>query len=78
MSYKVGPEDGEFMAKYFQPTFSDADLINMDNFSIIPTNPYLKTGDPKIAKALIELSRLKYGRDQAFVSKEIEYRIGIM
>jgi hypothetical protein len=91
MSYKVGPEDGEFMAKYFQPTFSDADLINMDKFkgvmklaidnqpsvpfSIIPTNPYLESGDPKIAKALIELSRLKYGRDKAFVSKEIEYRI---
>jgi len=94
MSYKVGPEDGEFMAKYFQPTFSDADLINMDKFkwvmklavdnqpttpfSIIPTNPYLESGDPKIAKALIELSRLKYGRDQAFVSKEIEYRIWVM
>ncbi len=94
MSYKVGPEDGEFMAKYFQPTFSDADLINMDKFkgvmklaidnqpstpfSIIPTNPYLENGDPKIAKALIELSRLKYGRDKAFVSKEIEYRIGVM
>lgn len=91
MSYKVGPEDGEFMAKYFQPTFSEQDLINMDKFkgvmklavdnqptipfSIIPTNPYLESGDPKIAKALIELSRLKYGRDQAFVSKEIEYRI---
>lgn len=94
MSYKVGPEDGEFMAKYFQPTFSDADLINMDKFkwvmklavdnqpttpfSIIPTNPYLESGDPKIAKALIELSRLKYWRDQAFVSKEIEYRIWVM
>lgn len=94
MSYKVWPEDGEFMAKYFQPTFSEQDLINMDKFkwvmklavdnqpttpfSIIPTNPYLETGDPKIAKALIELSRLKYGRDQAFVSKEIEYRIWVM
>lgn len=94
MSYKVWPEDGEFMAKYFQPTFSDADLINMDKFkwvmklavdnqpttpfSIIPTNPYLDSGDPKIAKALIELSRLKYGRDEAFVSKEIEYRIWVM
>ncbi len=94
MSYKVGPEDGEFMAKYFQPTFSDTDLINMDKFkgvmklaidnqpstpfSIIPTNPYLDAWDPKIAKALIELSRLKYGRDKAFVSKEIEYRIWIM
>lgn len=94
MSYKVGPEDWEFMAKYFQPTFSDSDLINMDKFkwvmklavdnqpttpfSIIPTNPYLETGDPKITKALIELSRLKYWRDQAFVSKEIEYRIWVM
>lgn len=94
MSYKIGPEDGEFMAKYFQPKFSDADLINMDKFkgvmklavdnqpttpfSIVPTNPYLEEGDPKIAKALIELSRLKYGRDKAFVSKEIEYRIGVM
>ena len=93
MSYKVGPEDGEFLAKYFQPSFSDADLINMDKFkwvmklaidnqpstpfSIIPTNPYLEFWDPKIAKALTELSRLKYGRDKAFISKEIEYRIWI-
>lgn len=94
MSYKVGPEDGEFMSKYYQPTFSDSDLINMDKFkavmklavdnqptvpfSIIPVNPYLETGDPHVAKALVELSRLKYGRDKAFVKKEIEYRIGIM
>ena len=94
MSYKVWPEDGEFLAKYFQPSFSDADLINMDKFkwvmklaidnqpstpfSIIPTNPYLESWDPKIAKALVELSRLKYGRDKAFVSKEIEYRIWVM
>jgi len=94
MSYKIGPEDGEFMAKYYQPSFSDNDLINMDKFkwvmklavdnqpttpfSIIPTNPYLESGDPHVAKALIELSRLKYGRDKAFVKKEIEYRIGIV
>jgi len=94
MSYKVWPEDGEFMAKYYQPTFSEQDLINMDKFkavmklavdnqpttpfSIIPKNPYLETGDAKVAKALVELSRLKYGRDRAFVSKEIEYRIGTM
>lgn len=91
MSYKVGPEDGEFMAKYYQPTFSEQDLINMDKFksvmklsvdnqpstpfSIIPINPYLENGDPKVAKALIELSRLKYGREREFVAKEIEYRI---
>ena len=54
--------------------------VSVDNqpttpFSFIPTNPYLESGDPKVAKALVELSRLKYGRDEAFVSKEIEYRI---
>jgi len=92
MSYKIGPEDWEFMAKYYAPTFSDQDLVNMDKFkatmklavdnqpttpfSIIPVNPYLETWDDKLAKAFTELSRLKYWRDKDFVSKEIEYRVG--
>jgi len=94
MSYKIGPEDWEFMAKYFAPTFSEMDLVNMDKFksvnkivvdnqptipfSMIPLNPYLETWDLKVAKALKELSRLKYGRDKDFVSKEIEYRIWVI
>lgn len=93
MSYKIWPEDWEFMSKYYAPVFSDQDLVNMDKFkwvikiavdnqpsapfSFIPLNPYLETWDPKIAKAFIELSRLKYGRDKDFVSKEIEYRIWV-
>jgi len=92
MSYKIWPEDWEFMAKYFAPTFSEQDLVNMDKFkatmklsvdnqptipfSVIPVNPYLETWDQKLAKAYTELSRLKYWRDVDFVSKEIEYRIG--
>ena len=92
ISYKIWPEDGEFMSKYYAPTFSDQDLVNMDKFksvmklavdnqpttpfSMIPLNPYLETWDTNITKAFIELSRLKYGRDKDFVSKEIEYRIG--
>jgi hypothetical protein len=32
MSYKIGPEDAEFIAKQFAPHFSDQDLINMDKF----------------------------------------------
>ena len=91
MSYKIWPEDWEFMAKYYAPTFSEQDLVNMDKFkasmklsvdnqpttpfSVIPVNPYLETWDEKLAKAYTELSRLKYGRDVDFVSKEIEYRI---
>lgn len=92
LSYKVWPEDAEFLAKYYQPVFSEQDLINMDKFkavmrlsidtqpsqpfSIIPVNPYLEKWDKNISKAFIELSRLKYGRDREFVAKEIEYRIG--
>lgn len=93
MSYKIWPEDAEFMEKVFAPTFSGQDLVNMDKFksvmklsidnqptipfSIIPVNPYLEHWDPKLAKAFIELSKLKYWRDREFVSKEIEYRIGV-
>ncbi len=91
MSYKIWPEDWEFMAKYYAPTFSEQDLVNMDKFksvmklsidnqptipfSLVPINAYLENWDPNLAKAFIELSRLKYWRDKAFVSKEIEYRI---
>lgn len=93
MSYKIWPEDAEFMEKVFAPTFSGQDLVNMDKFksvmklsidnqptipfSIIPVNPYLEKWDPKLAKAFIELSKLKYWRDREFVAKEIEYRIGV-
>jgi hypothetical protein len=56
--------------------------LSVDNqpttpFSIIPVNPYLENWDMKLAKAYTELSRLKYGRDKAFVWKEIEYRIWV-
>ena len=94
MTYKIWPEDWEFLEKYYSPTFSSQDLVNMDKFkavmklavnnqpttpfSIIPVNPYLEKGDKNISKAFYELSRLKYWRDKAFVSKEIEYRIGVM
>lgn len=91
MSYKIWPEDAEFMAKQFAPLFSDQDLINMDKFkgvmklsigwqpspafSMIPVNPYLIEWDKNLAKAYKELSRLKYWRDREFVEKEIIFRI---
>lgn len=94
MSYKIWPEDWEFMEKYYAPTFSNQDLVNMDKFkavmklaidnqptipfSIIPKNPYLEKWDETLGKAFYELSRLKYWRDRAFIQKEIEYRIWVM
>lgn len=91
MSYKVWPEDADFLSKYYAPTFSEQDLVNVDRFkwvmklavnnqpttpfSIVPVNPYLDKWNPKLAKAYIELSKLKYWRDKIFVDKEIKYRI---
>jgi hypothetical protein len=94
MSYKIGPEDAEMMAKQFAPIYSEQDFINMDKFKAAlqlsvdgqPTPgfslnvplPWLETGDPKTGAALRELSRLKYGREREFVEKEIIYRIGVV
>ena len=92
MCYKVGAEDAEKLEKEFAPNFSSNDLVNMDKFkwvmrlmidgqvsrafSNIPENIYLQKGDPKLMRALMELSRLKYGREKEFVNREILFRIG--
>ena len=92
MSYKIGAQDAEFLAKEMAPVFSDQDLINIDKykaviklsidtqpsqpFSVIPLNPWLDKGDPDVAEAYKQLSRLKYGRDVEFVNREILRRIG--
>jgi hypothetical protein len=92
MSYKIGAQDAEYMAKEMSPVFSDQDMINIDKFkavmklsidtqpsrpfSITPVNPYLRTGDPEAAEAYKQLSRLKYGRDKEFVEREVFRRLG--
>ncbi|MBT3865095.1 type IV secretion system DNA-binding domain-containing protein [Candidatus Peregrinibacteria bacterium] len=92
MSYKIGAQDAEHMAKEMAPVFSEQDLINIDKyksvmklsidtqpsrpFSVVPINPYTEEGDKQAAEAYKQLSRLKYGRDRDFVEKEIIRRIG--
>lgn len=87
-SFRVGPEDAEFLEKQFEPIFTASDLVNVDNYSgfvrllmnnetVKPFN--LKTyppsdGDLEIVKYLKEISRLKYGRDADLVNKEIMER----
>jgi len=92
MSYKVGAEDAEKLEKEFAPNFSGSDLVNMDKykgvmrlmidgqvsraFSLIPENIHTEKWDPKLMRAYMELSRLKYGREKEFVNREILFRIG--
>jgi hypothetical protein len=93
MSFKIGAQDSEYMAKEFAPVFTDQDLINIDKykavmklsidtqpsrpFSITPLNPYLETGDEKVAQALKQISRLTYARSKKFVEKEIFARLDV-
>lgn len=99
MAYKIGAQDGEFMAKEMEPVFSEGDLINLDAFKAAiklsvdtqPSRPFSldvqKPWDPEwlkkyprdeeVGEVLKEISRLKYGRDKEFVSREIERRIGV-
>jgi len=88
VSFRVGPEDAEFLEKQFAPVFSANDLVNVDNYNCfarilvnnVLTKPFnMKTypptkGDQEIANAFKELSRLKYGRDKNLVNREIMER----
>ncbi|HMN19439.1 MAG TPA: DUF87 domain-containing protein [Candidatus Moranbacteria bacterium] len=88
-SFRVGPEDAEFLEKQFAPIFSANDLVNVDNYNCFVrmlmsgelSKPFnMKTyppssGDQVTANYLKELSRLKYGRDARIVNREIMERV---
>lgn len=84
-SFRVGPEDAEFLEKQFAPVFDANDLINIDNYNcfskLLINNESSKAFDMKIypptkgsaelREAYKELSRYKYGRSREVVEKEI-------
>jgi hypothetical protein len=85
MSFRIGVEDAELMAKQFAPVFGEYDVVNIDRFNsyvrLLIQNTVARPfsmqtyppteGDPKIAATVRELSRLKYGRDRMIVESEI-------
>jgi hypothetical protein len=88
LSFRIGVEDAETMAKQFEPTFSEFDLVNVDKYNVFmrtlvngaATRPFnveiipAPTGDKKIAAEIKQLSRMKYGKDRAQVEAEINNR----
>jgi len=86
--YRVGVDDSELMAKQMAPVFNEFDVMNIDRFTAYlrllinqtAARPFdmkafpAPKGDPKVAEALRQLSRLKYGRDRAIVEAEIYER----
>jgi len=82
ISFRVGPQDAEFLVKQFAPVFSENDLVNIDNFNAYAkilingqtSKPFniktlsLEIGNKEAGERIKDLSRLKYGRDR----KEVE------
>lgn len=92
MSFKIGAEDAEYMAKEMAPVLSEQDVIGIPNFNCYcKLNINNTTSRPfsiatiydesdrneKLGALIKEYSRMKYGRKRAFVDQEIEDRIGI-
>jgi hypothetical protein len=82
---RIGVDDAEVLEKEFAPLFSGFDLINAEKFTwyskMIIDNDAQKPftlhtvlppkGNPELASAIKELSRLKYGRERVLVEEEI-------
>lgn len=92
MSFKIGAEDAEYMAKEYAPLLTEQDVIGIANYkAYIKLNIHNSTTRPfsletiwdetgksaRIAEILKQYSRMKYGRKREFVDQEIEARIGI-
>ncbi|MFH0951749.1 MAG: type IV secretion system DNA-binding domain-containing protein [Patescibacteria group bacterium] len=85
VSFRVGVEDAEILAKQFEPVVKQNDLINIEKFNayvkLLVDNSVTRAftmqtyppsySDPLVAQAIREHSRTKYGRPADIVEKEI-------
>jgi len=93
IAFRIGVPDAEFMAKEFDPVADEKDLNNIDAFNAYvkllvdnaPVRPFsmqtIKDETPKneeLGKAVLQLSKLKYGRDISVVEAEINSRIRLI
>jgi hypothetical protein len=90
ISYRVGTNDAEFLAKQFAPTFDIDNLQRIPNYNGVvrmliggvPAQPFSMATVPRLGKpnaklmeALKQLSAAKYGRPKAQVEAEIFKRL---
>lgn len=86
ISFRIGVEDAEVLAKEFAPVFNEFDMVNIDRFNAyvklmikgtasrpfnMETYPKPPGGSSQQAQIIRSLSRLKYGRPKAEVQAEI-------
>ncbi len=90
VSFRVGTNDAEFLAKQFAPVFDMDDLQRVPNYNTVarmliggvPAQPFsmaiippLGTPNKQLGQALKQLSAAKFGRPKAIVEKEIFERL---
>lgn len=84
--FRTGAEDAEVLSKEFSPTFNQFDLVNIERFTTyvklmisgtaskpfnMATNPLPHNKNEELAKAIRQLSRLKFGRPREEVEAEL-------
>jgi hypothetical protein len=92
MSFKVGADDAEYMAKEYAPVLTEQDVLGIANYKAYiklsinntTSRPFsletiydLSKSNKKIGEIVSQYSRMKYGRKKEFVDQEIAARIGI-
>lgn len=91
LSFKVGADDAEYLAKEYAPILSEQDIIGIANYKAYiklninnTTSPAFSlesiwdpVSNSKLAEILKKYSRMKYARKRMFVDQEIEARLGI-
>lgn len=90
VSFRIGQNDVESLARYFQPAFDGDDLLRVPNFNTIvrtliggvPTQPFSMAtipplGEPneELGQALKQLSAAKFGRPRQVVEREVFARL---
>lgn len=92
ISFRVGPDDAEFLEKEYTPVFSKFDLMNTEAFTVniklLIDNTASKAfnmkpimpppGNKELANMIKELSRYKYGRKREIVEMEMMERYSNM
>jgi hypothetical protein len=92
VSFRVGTEDAEFLAKQYQPVFEVTDFFKLDNFHAYvkllaggkPTPPFsiatfpFREGDKINMEALKQMSYQRFGRAREAVEEEINIKYNQM
>ena len=87
-TFRVGPEDGQFLEQQLSPVFGTNDIMNIPNYQAylkilaggVPTQPFSINTEPPPASGsaraqhIINMSNQHYGRPRAEIEAEIQKR----